>query len=245
MHSKQGFNWLITSCISLSNRRSPPTRLSTAPPNTSRSIGGLYTGLFASARSLLLHPFIQRNNTADMQLVNAQRSAATAGRTSTQRRWAAQRLVTGPRAYGNGNGSSSTSIAVSYRSTSLVECPALGAAPADSTYVVLAVAQLVPSSPAAIDVTPVKGLEIFETSSRNAYLTRRHELVLKHFPNALGVDDFMSRVEIALSAHGFRGDNSIGESQKRQTQQVLGGQVPRTRRQCRGAAAWIQPEGSL
>ena len=53
--------------------------------------------------------------------------------------------------------------------------------------------------------------ETFETASRDAYYTRRHELVLQHFPTALGVDDFISRVEIALSAHGFRGENSIGE----------------------------------
>jgi hypothetical protein len=54
------------------------------------------------------------------------------------------------------------------------------------------------------------GAETFVSSSRDAYFTRRHELVLRHFPQALGIDDFMSRVEIALSAHGFRGDNSIG-----------------------------------
>jgi hypothetical protein len=54
------------------------------------------------------------------------------------------------------------------------------------------------------------GTETFLTTNRDAYFTRRHELVLRHFPNALGVDDFISRVEIALSAHGFRGDNSIG-----------------------------------
>lgn len=53
--------------------------------------------------------------------------------------------------------------------------------------------------------------ETFETTSRDAYYTRRHELVLQHFPTALGVDDFISRTEIALSAHGFRGENSIGE----------------------------------
>ena len=57
------------------------------------------------------------------------------------------------------------------------------------------------------------GYEAFATASREEYMTRRHELVLRHFPTALGVDDFVSRVEIALSAHGFRGDNSIGELQ--------------------------------
>lgn len=31
------------------------------------------------------------------------------------------------------------------------------------------------------------------------------------FPTSLGVDDFISRVEVALWGYGFRGDNSIGE----------------------------------
>jgi hypothetical protein len=64
------------------------------------------------------------------------------------------------------------------------------------------------AGPAALSTTVAK--ETFETTSRDAYFTRRHELVLRHFPTALGVDDFISRAEIALSAHGFRGDNSIG-----------------------------------
>jgi hypothetical protein len=67
-----------------------------------------------------------------------------------------------------------------------------------------------PAAAAAADAASRPGRELFETSSRDAYCTRRHELVLRHFPNALGVDDFMARVEIALAAHGFRGDNAIG-----------------------------------
>ncbi|GBF99461.1 hypothetical protein Rsub_11947, partial [Raphidocelis subcapitata] len=63
------------------------------------------------------------------------------------------------------------------------------------------------AAPTALEVSLEK--ETFETSSRDAYYTRRHEIILRHFPSALGVDDFMSRVEIALSAHGFRGENSI------------------------------------
>lgn len=43
-------------------------------------------------------------------------------------------------------------------------------------------------------------------------LTQRHLEVLKHFPNALGVDDFIARLEMALAAYGFTGDNAIGES---------------------------------
>ncbi|GBF93708.1 hypothetical protein Rsub_06811 [Raphidocelis subcapitata] len=68
-----------------------------------------------------------------------------------------------------------------------------------------------PAAPAPAAPAPAAsdGSETFVSSSRDAYFTRRHELVLRHFPNALGIDDFMSRVEIALSAHGFRGDNSI------------------------------------
>jgi hypothetical protein len=66
------------------------------------------------------------------------------------------------------------------------------------------------STAAGVETTDLAPKERFETTSRDAYYTRRHELVLRHFPTALGVDDFMSRVEIALSAHGFRGDNSIG-----------------------------------
>lgn len=35
--------------------------------------------------------------------------------------------------------------------------------------------------------------------------------ILKHFSCALGVDDFMSRVEVALASYGFTGDNTIGK----------------------------------
>lgn len=41
-------------------------------------------------------------------------------------------------------------------------------------------------------------------------LTERYAAVLKHFPNALGVDDFIARVEVALCYFGFTGDNTIG-----------------------------------
>ena len=34
--------------------------------------------------------------------------------------------------------------------------------------------------------------------------------VTRHFPSSLGVDDFIARLEIALFAYGFTGDNSIG-----------------------------------
>eukprot|EP00879_Flechtneria_rotunda_P029976 GHRR01032452.1.p1 GENE.GHRR01032452.1~~GHRR01032452.1.p1 ORF type:complete len:184 (-),score=53.60 GHRR01032452.1:218-769(-) len=42
-------------------------------------------------------------------------------------------------------------------------------------------------------------------------LTARHQEVAKHFPAAMGVDDFMARLEMALAAYGFTGDNAIGE----------------------------------
>lgn len=40
----------------------------------------------------------------------------------------------------------------------------------------------------------------------------RHRAVRQHFPSALGVDDWMSRVESILAAYGFAGDNSIGKN---------------------------------
>eukprot|EP00878_Enallax_costatus_P000335 GHUV01000414.1.p1 GENE.GHUV01000414.1~~GHUV01000414.1.p1 ORF type:complete len:449 (+),score=146.99 GHUV01000414.1:109-1455(+) len=43
-------------------------------------------------------------------------------------------------------------------------------------------------------------------------LTARHLEVAKHFPNALGVDDFIARLEMALAAYGFTGDNAIAMS---------------------------------
>ena len=39
----------------------------------------------------------------------------------------------------------------------------------------------------------------------------RHANVAGHFPSSLGVDDFMARVEVALSGFGFTGENSIGK----------------------------------
>ena len=36
-------------------------------------------------------------------------------------------------------------------------------------------------------------------------------MVLSYFPSALGVDDFISRMEVALCGYGFTGENSIGK----------------------------------
>uniref|UniRef100_A0A6U2J374 Limiting CO2-inducible protein B/C beta carbonyic anhydrase domain-containing protein n=1 Tax=Chlamydomonas euryale TaxID=1486919 RepID=A0A6U2J374_9CHLO len=40
-------------------------------------------------------------------------------------------------------------------------------------------------------------------------LASRHECVESYFPGALGIDDFIARVEVVLSGYGFTGDNSI------------------------------------
>jgi hypothetical protein len=40
-------------------------------------------------------------------------------------------------------------------------------------------------------------------------LNNRYATILKHFPSALGVDDFIARVEVALCYFGFTGDNTI------------------------------------
>ena len=41
-------------------------------------------------------------------------------------------------------------------------------------------------------------------------LAGRAKAVQKQFETALGQDDFIQRVEMALFAYGFTGDNSIG-----------------------------------
>lgn len=46
--------------------------------------------------------------------------------------------------------------------------------------------------------------------AEQAYLTARARRIAEHFPTAIGVDDFLNRLEIALFAYGFTGDNSIG-----------------------------------
>ena len=54
---------------------------------------------------------------------------------------------------------------------------------------------------------------------------------MQHFPSALGVDDFISRVETVLSGYGFTGDNSIGKPDGRAPLFHLG--VPgNTSKQC-------------
>ena len=53
--------------------------------------------------------------------------------------------------------------------------------------------------------------EVVSDAAEIEYLTGRANAVQKHFGSALGADDFMQRVEMALFAFGFTGDNSIGE----------------------------------
>lgn len=43
-----------------------------------------------------------------------------------------------------------------------------------------------------------------------AYMTGRAKVVNDYFPTAIGIDDFLHRLEIALYAYGFSGDNAIG-----------------------------------
>lgn len=62
--------------------------------------------------------------------------------------------------------------------------------------------QAVAAKTEAKAVTELKSIE-------TKYLSQRMGQVSKHFPSALGLDDFLGRVEVALGAHGFRGDNSI------------------------------------
>ena len=51
-----------------------------------------------------------------------------------------------------------------------------------------------------------------ESHTEEVYLHARTRTVRSHFPTALGVDDFLARLEVALFAHGFTGENSIAMS---------------------------------
>lgn len=53
--------------------------------------------------------------------------------------------------------------------------------------------------------------QAFECCIVLSFHPRRHIEVTNHFPSAMGVDDFMARLEMALAAYGFTGDNAIGE----------------------------------
>lgn len=59
---------------------------------------------------------------------------------------------------------------------------------------------------AVLPIAPKKQRDYTEM----AYMTGRAKLVNQHFPNAIGIDDFLHRLEIALYAYGFSGDNAIG-----------------------------------
>ena len=47
-------------------------------------------------------------------------------------------------------------------------------------------------------------------SNEVQYMLNRVDTVQQHFPTATSMDDFMFRVETALCAYGFTGENSIG-----------------------------------
>lgn len=44
------------------------------------------------------------------------------------------------------------------------------------------------------------------------HMKKRTLAVQKHMPGAMAADDYLSRCEVMLCAHGFRGDNTIGVS---------------------------------
>ena len=48
-------------------------------------------------------------------------------------------------------------------------------------------------------------------SNEVKYAVNRVNVVKSHFPSAVGLDDFMFQVEMALNTYGFDGENSIGE----------------------------------
>ena len=45
--------------------------------------------------------------------------------------------------------------------------------------------------------------------NRKIYINERIDAVTKHFPNAIGMDDFLFRTEVMLRRFGFTADNSI------------------------------------
>eukprot|EP00951_Prasinocladus_malaysianus_P040489 scaffold466220_cov38-Prasinocladus_malaysianus.AAC.1 len=54
--------------------------------------------------------------------------------------------------------------------------------------------------------------DLAQLKSEDNTLGRREELIKRFFPDAYGVDDFMTRVEISLCNKGFTGRSSIGAS---------------------------------
>lgn len=49
------------------------------------------------------------------------------------------------------------------------------------------------------------------TSYEAKYVQSRVETIKEHFPTVYTIDDLLLRLEMALCAFGFNGDNSIGE----------------------------------
>jgi hypothetical protein len=63
---------------------------------------------------------------------------------------------------------------------------------------------------AAVDVAAVETAEVTKVVNPRD-LNDRQRIVQDSFPNALSVDDFIARIEVALCKYGFTGDNCIGE----------------------------------
>eukprot|EP00890_Picochlorum_soloecismus_P005650 jgi/Picsp_1/6086/NSC_03440-R1_low-co2 inducible protein len=55
---------------------------------------------------------------------------------------------------------------------------------------------------------PIPGKKLRDYTEM-AYMTGRAKVVNDYFPTAIGIDDFLHRLEIALYAYGFSGDNAI------------------------------------
>jgi len=74
--------------------------------------------------------------------------------------------------------------------------------------VIVSNAVAAPASTQAL--TPVKSAAPgMLNKDEQANLNARYANVISHFPTALGIDDFIARVEVALSGFGFTGDNTI------------------------------------
>lgn len=79
----------------------------------------------------------------------------------------------------------------------------------------LSASQLTLSKNAQANFDPsVHGPSFFEPrGDEHQYFALRTQKVQKYFADAMGVDDFVARVEMELCRHGFSGENSIGARQ--------------------------------
>ncbi|KAG2490704.1 hypothetical protein HYH03_010865 [Edaphochlamys debaryana] len=70
----------------------------------------------------------------------------------------------------------------------------------------LTVAESKALAQAAAAPAPVAAVEEVDLAR---HMQDRHAHILRYFPTALGIDDFMARTEIVLAGYGFTGDNTI------------------------------------